>query len=129
MAKKPSFHRRKQPEKVLQDEIAVFLRQRGWMVENMHGNAFQKGVPDLYCYNEQLDLHRWVDVKREGSYKYTKDQCQTWPGWKPGVWIMMGATDEWYHKLFEPCNFMDYWKPAYDKYLLDPSDVIKKLDS
>jgi hypothetical protein len=127
MAKRPRYQSSVQPEKVLQDEIVHFLRMRGWMVENMHGNAFQMGVPDLYCYHMDLDMHRWIDVKRPHAHVYTKAQCQKWPGWKPGVWIMMGATEEWYSKLFEPPNFMEYWKPRYDRYLLTNEEIIADI--
>jgi len=101
----------------------------------MHGNAFQKGIPDLYCWNPQFGgeegLHRWVDVKVEGHYQYTKAQCQKWPLWESiglGVWIMMNDTDEWYAKLFEPPNFRDYWRPSYDKYVLKVEDIIGELE-
>jgi hypothetical protein len=127
MAKKPRYRSSRQPEAVLQEAIVGFMGQRGWFVQNMHGNAFQKGVPDLYCFQEQLDMHRWVDVKRPEHHVYTPDQCRVWPGWKPGVWIMMGATEEWYQKLFEQPNFMEYWKPRYDKYLLDIDEIIEDI--
>ena len=131
MVKKPRYRSSRNPETVLQEEIVRFLETRGWMVQNMHGNVFQKGVPDLYCYHPHLGgcdgKHRWIDVKRAESHTYTKDQCQKWPFWKPGVWIMMGATEEWYCKLFEPCNFMEYWKPRYDKYLRPIDEIISEI--
>jgi hypothetical protein len=127
MAKMKRRRYRTSPEAKIQADIIVFLNKRGWMVENMHGNAFQKGIPDLYCFNAGLDMHRWVDVKNPASYVYTKDQCQKWPKWEAaglGVWIMMAATVEEYKKLFKPHNFRDYWKPRYDKYLLDIDEII-----
>jgi len=126
--RKPRF--RSRPEDLLQDKIITFLEQRGWMVEKMHGNAFQHGIPDLYCWNEGLDMHRWIDVKVEGKHEYTKRQCQKWPKWEArglGVWIMMYPSEEWYAKLFKPPNFRDYWKPRYDRYLDDPEEIIQEI--
>ncbi len=125
---KPRF--RTTPEDAVQEKIIIFLNQRGWMVEKMHGNAFQKGIPDLYCWNAGLQMHRWIDVKVEGRHEYTKSQCQKWPKWEKnglGVWIMMDATEEWYAKLFEPHNFWDYWKPRYNKYIEPIEDIISDI--
>lgn len=131
--KKPRF--RTTPEDRIQGQVISFLEARGWLVEKMHGNAFQKGIPDLYCFNPSIGgpegLHRWVDIKVKGQHRYTKSQCQKWPLWESiglGVWIMMGATDEWYSKLFGPPNFRDYWKPSYDKYCQTVEDIIKEMD-
>ena len=131
--KKPRF--RTSPEAVIQKRIISFLEKRGWLVEKMHGNAFQKGIPDLYCFKPLLNppegLHRWVDAKVKGRYKYTKDQCQKWPKWERiglGVWIMVDATEEEYSKLFGPPNFRLYWKPAYDKYCLQVEEILDEFE-
>ena len=127
MAKRPRYRASRQPEAVLQEAIVGFLGVRGWFVQNMHGNAFQKGVPDLYLFHQQMNKHRWVDVKRAEAHVFTPDQCRVWPKWTPGVWIMMGASEEWYQKLFEPPNFMEYWKPRYDKYLIPIDEIIEDI--
>jgi hypothetical protein len=134
--KKPRF--RSTPEDRVQEKIIDFLVLRGWaVVEKMHGNAFQKGIPDLYCWNRNLGgrdgegLHRWIDVKVKGHHEYTKAQCQKWSRWEIeglGVWIMMDATDEWYAKLFQRPNFRDYWKPRYDKYCRDIEEILGEMD-
>jgi len=131
--KKPIF--RTTPEAAIQERIIIYLKRRGWHVEKMHGNAFQKGIPDLYCWNPHLGdkegLHRWVDVKVKGQHQYTKSQCQKWPLWESiglGVWIMMDATDEWYAKLFGPANFRDYWRPSYDKYVKKVEEILDELE-
>lgn len=119
----------KRPEAKLQDRIVDFLKDRGWLVTETHGNAFQKGIPDLFCWNQQLGIFRWVDVKRRERHEYTQHQCQTWVLWEKhglGVWIMMEPTDEEYGKLFEPPNFREYWKPRYNKYLRTPIDLLKE---
>ena len=38
-------------ERDIQRELVRFLRARGWHVERMLANAFQTGIPDLYCYH------------------------------------------------------------------------------
>ena len=130
--KKPRF--RSSPEARVQADVIKFLEIRGWLVERMHGNAFQSGIPDLYCFNPSLGgsegLHRWVDLKVKGQHRYTKAQCQKWPLWESiglGVWIMMGATDEWYAKLFQLPNFRDYWIPSYDKYNLSIEEILEEM--
>ena len=132
--KKPRF--RSAPEAKIEGEIISFLELRGWMIEKMHGNAYQKGIPDLYCFNPDLNLpeglHRWIDVKVKGRYQYTKDQCQKWPKWERrrlGVWIMVAATEEEYRKLFDSPNFRLYWKPAYDKYCRSVDDILDQFES
>lgn len=136
MVKKPIF--RSSPEARLQEQIIQFLRDRGWHVRQTHGNAFQKGVPDLLCFNAsfirtEFGPYRPIDVKVEGQHKYTKSQCLEWPEWMPeaggpGVWIMMGATEKWYAKLFQPPNMWDYWRPAYDKYRVTHEEILRELD-
>jgi hypothetical protein len=127
MVDKPIIRTR--PEDKLQDQIVQFLRDRGWLVEETHGNAYQRGLPDLFCWHPKYKLFRWVDVKVESRNVYTKAQCQKWPIWESfelGVWIMMKADDEWYQKLWEPPNFRDFWKPRYDKYLKSIEEVMKE---
>ena len=126
--KAPRFHSR--PEDALQDRIVTFLTQRGWLVEETHGNAYQKGFPDLFAWNPKLQVFRWIDVKILTNYRYTKHQCQKWPEWERsglGVWIMVDATEEEYAKLFQPPNFREYWKPHYDKYLTPIREILEEL--
>lgn len=136
MVKKPVF--RSDPEQRLRAELVSFLRDRGWHVRMTHGNAYQKGVPDLLCFNRsflrtELGPYRPIDVKVEGYYQYTKAQCLEWPEWMPevggpGVWIMMGANEQWYAKLFQPPNMWDYWRPAYNKYRVPVEEILKELE-
>ena len=62
----------KKPETTLQGKIIDFLEARAWLIETTHGNAYQKGIPDLFCWNEKLDIFRWVDVKRRERHVYTE---------------------------------------------------------
>jgi hypothetical protein len=38
-----------------------FLRARGWHVERMLADAYQNGIPDLFCYNKKWGM-RWGEV-------------------------------------------------------------------
>lgn len=40
----------------------VFLIARGWHTENIHGNAFQYGLPDCYICHQQYSP-RWIEFK------------------------------------------------------------------
>jgi len=127
MVKKPIF--RSNPEHKIESNLRRFLEIRGWLVEKTHSTAYSSGWPDLMCWHLDYGL-RWVDVKVPGQHRYTKAQCQKWPAWEKGglgVWVLMGATDEWYSKLFKPPNFREYWKPHYDKYLIPVGDILDEL--
>ena len=111
----------------LQREIKAYLIDRGWHVEVFTCGAFQKGIPDLYVFSDTGDgegCHRWVDIKRPKGGTLTKAQCQKWPLWESiglGVWIMTGCDED---VLFEPPNFRKWWKPRYDKYLIQTGSSI-----
>ena len=81
----------------------------------MHGNAFQRGIPDLYLFKRDIG-HRWVDVKQPKKYSFTKAQRIKWPTWDRaglGIWILNASTQSEYDKLFKPANWLDYWKPSW----------------
>jgi hypothetical protein len=132
--KKPVF--RTSPEAAIQKSIIVMLQDRGWFVRKTHGNAFQRGFPDLFAYNDAFKKAphgalRWIDVKVKGRHRYTKAQCQEWPLWelsKVGIWILMGTEDTDYAKLFEPPNFRDYWMKSYDKYNTLVEDILEEME-
>ena len=126
--KAPRFHSR--PEAAIQERVRTFLEQRGWTVEETHGNVYQTGLPDLFAWHPTYDLFRWVDVKNPDAYRFTKHQCQKWVTWEKaglGVWIMTEATEQEYSKLFKPPNFREYWKPHYDKYLTPIREILEEL--
>jgi len=108
---------RTKPEAAIREALRGYLRDRGWLVEIMIGNRLQKGIPDLYLCHSKWGS-RWVDVKVEGKYEFTRAQIKKWPAWEEkgaGVWILTGATKAQYDRLFSPPNFRDYWKSKYDK--------------
>ena len=103
------------PEWHMQKKHIVFLETRGWLVEVMHGNAFQRGIPDLYLFNRDWG-ERWVDVKHAEKYTFTKAQRHKWPRWESkgiGIWILTAATQEEYDKLFRSPNWRHYWKDSW----------------
>jgi len=105
------------PEWYIQRDLMVYMRIRGWLVERMTGNMYQVGIPDLYCFHPQWG-ERWIDVKNPGRYTFTDDQKRKWPVWERagiGIWILTGAIQEEYDKLFAPPNWRDYWKPQWSK--------------
>ena len=126
---KPHFHSR--PEAALQARIVPWLQERGWHVEVMHGNVFQKGIPDLLLYRADHG-YKWVDVKLFVGSVLTKAQCQKWPKWdKAGmqIHIMRDCTDEEYQKIFGPPNWREMWKPRYDAYVRELDDILLEYDN
>lgn len=115
------------PEKKVRDAIRDMLQGRGWRVHIMHGNAFQKGIPDLYIMHPR-DGTRWVDCKVAGRYNFTNAQKKTWPSWhfdfNVGIWILTDGTSDQYDRLFAAPNWLDYWRPSWG----DPRSYIRDLD-
>lgn len=106
---------RQRKEKKIQDNLILYLKDRDWLVERMIGNAYQIGIPDLYLFNRKWG-ERWVDVKVEGEYSFTKAQKLKWPIWESfgvGIWILTGSDQANYNKLFQPPNWRDYWKSSW----------------
>lgn len=103
------------PEWFIQRDLITYLRARGWHVERMVGNAFQKGIPDINAFRRDVG-ERWIDVKAPGKYSFTKEQKRKWPVWESvgrSIWILTGADQENYDKLFGKPNWKDYWKESW----------------
>jgi hypothetical protein len=108
------------------------LKGLGWLVEVTHGNKYMKGFPDLYLAHPRHG-QRWVDVKVEDKYEYTDAQRDKWPMWHTfgvGIWIMTAGTHSQYRRLFNPPNWLDYWKSKYgDPFsTLDLEAILKTID-
>ena len=114
------------PEYFIQNRWVDFLENKGWLVERMVGNAFQKGIPDLYLAHKQ-NGQRFLDIKVYGRYSFTKAQRTKWPIWEAfgvGVWIL-GATSpeactkqhmiEEHKKLLRSPNWREFWNPRWDE--------------
>jgi len=103
------------PEYHIQKLLIDFLEARGWLVERLIGNAFQVGVPDLYCYHPKWGS-RWIDVKNPGHYSFTKAQKIKWPKWEHygvGIWIITSADQAGYDLLFKPPNWRQFVKKSW----------------
>ena len=116
------------PEWHIQKDLIDYLEARGWLVEVMHGNAFQQGIPDLYLFKRGWG-YRWVDVKHPKRYTFTKAQRRKWPYWDSmgiGIWILTAASQTEYDNLFAPPNWRDYWKESWT--LPTQEDIDAMLD-
>jgi len=128
------MRKRHGPEHFIQRDLIAYLKIRGWLVENMHGNAFQKGIPDLYCHHPVFG-YRWIDAKVEGKYSFTKAQRRKWPIWDHfgvGIWILTAANQEQYDRLFDPSgpNWKDYWKDSWAMPTIsDIDEMLVELDA
>lgn len=121
--------RRERPEAKVQADLIEFLRNRDWVVSATHGNAFQKGFPDLYAAHKRHG-QRWIDCKVEGKYSFTKAQKVIWPLWEAvgvGIWILTGANNEQYERLFKPPNMRDYWRDSWGQ-LPDIDALLRDLN-
>ena len=102
------------PEALVQAKIVKYLEARGWIVNVTHGNAFQSGFPDLWACHPRFS-YRWIEVKdpnRAGKRSlFTPAQRRVFPLWAGcgiGIWVLTGA-DQWeYDKLFRPANWYTF---------------------
>ncbi len=103
------------PEAVVQKAIIAFLEQRGWTVMPTHGNAMQKGFPDLYCYHKDYG-QRWIEIKYMESYSFTRAQKDFFPLINAagiGIWIMTEPSVEQYAELWKHYpkgNWEEYYR-------------------
>lgn len=123
------FRSKTGPEAVIQRNFIQYLKNRGWHVERMIGNALQMGIPDIYIMHLEHG-RRWVDLKNPHDYEFTRAQRLKWPIWTEfgtGIWIITGWSDEEYAKLFKPPNWREYWKPKYDEERLELEQSMQEL--
>lgn len=103
---------KERPEHKIQKEITNMLVLRGWLVKPTHGDQYQSGFPDLYCTHSRYGS-RWVEVKLPGmkGSRFTSAQMEWFPKFcanGSGVWILTGATETEYQKLFKNFNWWEY---------------------
>ena len=100
---------RKNPEAEIQKELIKYLKIRDWLVRVLHADYKNKGWPDLYITHTRYG-QRWVEVKLPGMVgsKFTNAQIEWFPkmcAHGTPIWILTGANDIEYAKLFKPQNF------------------------
>lgn len=106
---------KKRPEKKIQREIMAFLSLRGWYCQETHGNMYQSGFPDLYITHKRYG-GKWVEIKLPKGSRLTAAQIENFPkmvAFGTPVWIMNGANEAEYQKIFGPSNWFHYseaWK-------------------
>jgi hypothetical protein len=113
------------PEAPIKAAIKKFMEDEQWLVIVTHGNAFQAGLPDLYCAHRNHGV-RWVEVKYAGKYEFTDDQLRVFPALaSKGVNIHVLAMydprsevelREEYKKLWLPPNYYRYIWHSSGKY-------------
>lgn len=104
---------RQGPEAKIRAEIVIFLTHRGWYVKITHGSAYQSGFPDLYCTHKKYGI-RWVEVKLPNMIgsRWTDAQREEFPNLSSNgtpIWILTGANEQEYKKLFQPENWLEYY--------------------
>lgn len=106
----PLAHLRQSPEAKIQKAIISMLESRGWTVMPTHGNLYQRGFPDLYAFN-LMHGQRWIEVKNPSKFAFTLAQRKYFPMMLNagiGVWVLVGATELEYQKLFQDPNVSIY---------------------
>lgn len=104
------------PEAIIQRDIVKYLREREWFVKETHGSQFQSGFPDVYATHEKWK-QRWIEVKVPEHFSFTPAQVRDYPKFIASgspIWILGAATDAEYAKLFQPCNFFEYFQCFHD---------------
>jgi hypothetical protein len=119
------FRNKHGPEWHIQQDLIEFLSIRKWCCEVTNGNVYQIGFPDLYVAHKKYGT-RWIDCKNPERYTFTGAQKEKWPLWHSygiGIWIITGATEKEYDKLFQPPNWQEYWKKEWT----EDSEAMKRL--
>lgn len=85
------------------------LLLKGWLVRVMKASETLYGFPDLFASHHKYGM-RWIEVKlpeMKGS-SFTPAQLEWFPkmvAHGSPIWILTGATEVEYNKLFKPQNF------------------------
>lgn len=101
------------PEKQIQVAMNKYLTLMGWYVMSTHGSMFQAGFPDTWATHSKYG-GRWIEYKLPGmkGSRFTPAQLECFPKLAANgtaIYILTGATDEEYQKLFKPSNFSYYF--------------------
>jgi hypothetical protein len=91
-------------EAKIQREIIRELHKNDWYAKSTHGNAFQSGIPDVYCCHRVYGP-RWVEVKRPKLGHLEDSQYEVFSEWEQrnvGVWLLKEPD---LSPLFKPPNW------------------------
>lgn len=120
--------RRGNEEEKIQNKIRAKMEEEGWLTEKMHGNKFQSGIPDLYCYHPEHG-HKWVEVKTAKGYLTSAQgaKFKNWEKYDLGVYILISFKEipllkgkpnwrRFEHKIAAPKrDFIGYSKERKDE--------------
>lgn len=99
---------RKKIEHDKQEALRKVMKEHGWLTKKMHGNAYQSGIPDLYCIHPVYGA-RWVEMKKSYQDRLTPDQIRVFgelSQYGAKIWILMGPEN--YQWLFMPSNWQQW---------------------
>jgi hypothetical protein len=114
MTPKKIINTKRGPERIIQDNLLKFLRDRGWVIKETHGNLYQHGFPDVYAAHKSYGS-RWIEVKNPEKFAFEASQLEFFTQLGSvgvGVWVLTAATEEEYKKLFRPANWFFYLSVA-----------------
>ena len=107
---KPEIKIKDNPEARLLDDIRKFLAVREWVTMRTHGNAHQRGFPDLLALHHVYGV-KWVEVKLPTGSIFTPAQMTVFNKIMQtdhGVWVMTAATEHEYAKLHRKPNWVNH---------------------
>lgn len=92
----------------IQEKIRKILHENGWDTFKMHGNAYQKGLPDTFCCHKIFGSI-WIEFKKPGE-KISAVQHQTFARMhSKGVKIYVLDSDTNLERIVtSPPNWMSY---------------------
>ena len=117
----PNLKNSKKPETLLQQDVIKILRYHEWFVMPTHGNAYQQGFPDLFCFHQRYD-YKWVEVKLPNNYSFTASQEIYFKEIKK-VWLMQRSSTDEYKRLFSHPNWYMYIKPEHKQKVFKESKI------
>ncbi len=113
-------------ESTIQKRIIEKLMIMDWFVKPTHGNAYQCGLPDLFCCSQSYGI-RWIEVKNPKKFAFTDAQLTVFTKFASknvGIWVM---TDEkQYDNLFGRPNWHTYLLSSRGITLGDSVKIIPK---
>lgn len=94
----------------IEKEIIEVLEHNGWLVEKIHGNIHQQGLPDLIACHRDYGV-RFIEVKRPNmtGSSFTPAQLRKFPAFAQNgmpIYILCDSTPNEIAKLRQPPNVM-----------------------